>query len=634
MYLARPHNVSGCTLLQTARATVYAPLNDDVSCQAPILFDLGSQKSYVSRALKNQLGLIPIRTDKILLKTFGSNEPILKTCEVVQISIQCQHELQIFIQAYVVNTVCSPISNQFIEVASSNYPHLQSLPLADCNSDHGDLNVQILIGGDFYWSFMQSEVIRGEAGYGPTAVLSRLGYVLSGPVEIPYLNDVTSNFNMFQTMKVETTVLQEDITLKGELSKFWQLDSLGIIDDIASESDVYSDFNRKIKFNGIRYQVSLPFKEQHTLIPDNYGLCRNRLYSLLRRLRQRPEILREYNEIINQLLQSGVIEVVHDPHEKVQPGSIHYIPHKEILRSDKSTTRLRIVYDASSKISGQVSINECLHPGPPFTPMIFDILIRFRVHKIALVGDLEKAFLNVEVDPEQRNLLRFLWVDNIESDDPNFLTFKFCRILFGLVSSPFGLNATVRNHIRKYEQIDPQFVREVIQSLYVDDFASGKNSFEGSFELYQKLKYRFSEGGFNMRKWASNSDKLMEMIGRQECELPSTVKADVKLDVEKQKVTEDDESYPKVVLNNNVVCNESEIKVLGSTWNRESDKLKFDFSVITRNVDNAPLTKRVLLSATARFFDPLGLGSPIILPLKVMFQKACCQEIGWDDPPQ
>ena len=151
-----------------------------------------------------------------------------------------------------------------------------------------------LSAGAFNWSFMQNEVIRGEAGYGPTAVLSRLGYALSGPVEIPHLNDVTSNFDIFQTMKVETAVLQEDIDLKGELNKFWQLDILGIIDDIASESDVYCDFNRKIKFNGIRYQVSLPFKEQHTLIPDNYGLCRNRLYSLLRKLRQRPEILREY----------------------------------------------------------------------------------------------------------------------------------------------------------------------------------------------------------------------------------------------------------------------------------------------------------------------------------------------------
>ena len=115
------------------------------------------------------------------------------------------------------------------------------------------------------------------------------------------------------------------------------------------------------------------------------------------------------------------------------------------------------------------------------------------------------------------------------------MTFKFCQLLFGFVSSLFGLNAIVGNHIGKYEQIDPQFVREVIRSLYVDDFASGKNSLEGSFELYQKFKLRFREGGFNMRKWASNSDKLMGMIEGQECEFPSTVKTDAKLDRENRK---------------------------------------------------------------------------------------------------
>ena len=153
------------------------------------------------------------------------------------------------------------------------------------------------------------------------------------------------------------------------------------------------------------------------------------------------------------------------------------------------------------------------------------------------------------------------------------MTFKFCR--FGLVRSPFGLNATVHNHIGKYEQIDPQFVREVIRSLYIDDFASGKNSLEGSFELYQKLKYGFREGGFNMRKWASNSDKVIEMMEIKECELHSTVKTDAKLETGKQKVTEDDESYSKVILSNNAVCNESEIKVLGSTENIISLSLTF-----------------------------------------------------------
>ena len=69
---------------------------------------------------------------------------------------------------------------------------------------------------------------------------------------------------------------------------------------------------------------------------------------------------------------------------------------------------------------------------------------------------------------------------------------------------------------------------EKLYEVYTDDFASSRNSFVGSFELYQKLKYCFMEGRFNMRKWASNSDKLMERIERQECELPSTVKTDAK----------------------------------------------------------------------------------------------------------
>ena len=110
------------------------------------------------------------------------------------------------------------------------------------------------------------------------------------------------------------------------------------------------------------------------------------------------------------------------------------------------------------------------------------------------------------------------------------MAFKFCRLLFGLVITSFGLNATVRNHIGKYEQIDPRFVREVIRSLYVEDFVSGKNSLDESIELYQKLTYRFREGGFSVRRWASNSGKLMEMTEEQECELTSTVKTNSRLD--------------------------------------------------------------------------------------------------------
>ena len=213
-----------------------------------------------------------------------------------------------------------------------------------------------------------------------------------------------------------------------------------------------------------------------------------------------------------------------DKHEeKVVPGTVHYISHKEVLKDDRGTTnyKLRVVYDASAKSYSEPSLNDCLLSGPALTPLLFDILLRFRLPKIALIGDLEKAFLNVEVKPEDRNLLRFLWIDDVNSLNPEIIKLRFTRLVFGLVSSPFILNVTLRNHLSKYENIDPEFVSTVIKALYVDDFASGRNTVLDCFELYQKLKTRFREGGFNMRKWASNSRELNELIKKEETTLLS-----------------------------------------------------------------------------------------------------------------
>ena len=251
-------------------------------------------------------------------------------------------------------------------------------------------------------------------------------------------------------------------------------------------------YAEKIKFSGTRYEASLPFKQDHPVIPDNYRLAHGRLFSLLKRLNSEPQILHQYDNVIKEQLATGIVNLVNDDErDTVEPGKVHYIHHREVLREDRSTTKLRVVYDASSKQKGQVSLNECLLPGPPLTPLILDILLRFRLNQTVLVGDLEKAFLNVEIKPEERNLLRFLWVDNVDSPSPQVQTLKFNRLVFGLVSSPFILNATLKNHLLKYEGEDPQRVNDVFNSLHIDDYASGKNSVPEAFEHYLKLKQRF-----------------------------------------------------------------------------------------------------------------------------------------------
>ena len=77
-------------------------------------------------------------------------------------------------------------------------------------------------------------------------------------------------------------------------------------------------------------------------------------------------------------------------------GKVHYLPHYGVVRKDALTTKLRVVFDALFKATkDSPSLNDCLYSGPALTPTIFKVLLRFRERKIALVGDIEKAFLNI-----------------------------------------------------------------------------------------------------------------------------------------------------------------------------------------------------------------------------------------------
>ena len=191
---------------------------------------------------------------------------------------------------------------------------------------------------------------------------------------------------------------------------------------------------------------------------------------------------------------------------------MHYLAHHPLFRQDKQTTKLRVVCDASARKNGGPSLNECLYCGPPLSENIADFLVRFRCHKIALVGDLEKAFLMISVTEEDRDALRFLWFDDPFSEEPNIIVLRLARVAFGLSSSPFLLNATLKHHIMMYESED----REFLQSLYVDDIISGDSDDIGAYKLYIKATSRLPEGGFNATKFVSNSTKLMSQIEENE----------------------------------------------------------------------------------------------------------------------
>ena len=69
------------------------------------------------------------------------------------------------------------------------------------------------------------------------------------------------------------------------------------------------------------------------------------------------------------------------------------MPHHPVLTPNKATTKVHIVYDASSKSrSDMSSLNECLHRGPVILPDLCGILIRFRIYPIVVLADIEKAW--------------------------------------------------------------------------------------------------------------------------------------------------------------------------------------------------------------------------------------------------
>ena len=417
---------------------------------------------------------------------------------------------------------------------------------------------------------------------------TKVGWVLSGPMR-GLQTAVNLTLTSTHTLKVDTCKMEP--SLDDRLKQFWELESLGVMNN---ESSVYEKFVQEIRFDGQRYEVSLPWKEHHPPLQDHLELCRGRLTSLLRRLRQTPELLLEYNSIIQDQLSKGIIEIVPHP-SRGESDRIHYLPHHGVVRLDKATSKLRIVYDASARLSGP-SLNDCLYTGPKFCQSIFEILLRFRLQQVALTGDIEKAFLMVAVNKLDRDSLRFLWIANpLDVENPETITLRFARVVFGVSASPFLLNATINHHLETYRDVDPEFVDEFLSSIYVDDLVTGACDVESSYKLYVKSRLRLAAAGFKLRKFITNSAELRGHIRRSEeistpTEKPSTQAQEPSASAESMMTTiaEEDQSYAKCSLKVNISTDDEPdvCKVLGVRWKVTDDTLQFDLNEIRQVMED------------------------------------------------
>ena len=176
--------------------------------------------------------------------------------------------------------------------------------------------------------------------------------------------------NSVHTLCTDTRVYRSQVAVDTVL------ESMGVENE---EPSVYEKFFSTVSFKDGCYEVHLPWRIWYPKLADNFELSKRRLTGLLHWLRCTPQLLQEYDAIVQDQLCSGIVELV----TSETTVRTHYLSHHVVLQTDKSTTKVRIMHDASA--------NDCLHKGPKFHQSIMNIFIRFRTHCITLCADLEKA---------------------------------------------------------------------------------------------------------------------------------------------------------------------------------------------------------------------------------------------------
>ena len=492
-------NAKTTSLLQTAHVVAQNPQEKQKGVSVRLIFDLGSNDSYITEQLRDKLELREIGSHKMKIHGFGGNSVGVKRYGLCSLLLQSFRGGKKFpFTAFVVPRISSPVKANYSSFSS--YTHLSRMQLAE-NSNDSETEISILIGADQYHRFVTGELVRGKEG--PVATKTEFGWVLSGPI--------SGEKSDSASFRIQADLVQNE-EIDSTLKKFWEIEALGIEEECESHDEFLKSYKKGIKHNGERYEVALPRKEEHPRLPDNYGIARKRLISLVNKLKYKPEIFKQYDDYFRDQLTAGIIEEVSKEDLGIDEWT-HYIPHHAVVREDKDTTKLRVVFDASCKLPGQPSLNQCLMPGPSVIPELYDVTLRFRWFPVAVVADIEKAFLMINVIPQDRDVLRFLWIDNVNSSE-NFeiKAFRQTRVTFGITSSPFLLGVTILKHLEQYELNRSELVEKIKDSLYVDDLTSGEVDVGSAFRLYQQAKAVMAEGSFNLRKWKSNSEELMKLI--------------------------------------------------------------------------------------------------------------------------
>lgn len=556
-------------LLSTALVKVVDKWNKTQTLR--FLIDNGSMSNLLTFECCKKLGLPYFKLLSSVIGIGGTTTP-LKGRSNLTIHSNINPNIKLSVEVLLIDQITNMLPD--VQIDAESIDHIKYLPLADPTfAIPGE--VHGVLGAAVFAEILGSHRVSGS----PTAVQTALGYIMLGSA--PTLNNVRPD-------AVNCTFL----SLNSLVEQMWQLEDYSppvpMKEDAICENLFQSSVCRDS--NG-RYTVALPFKDDPSKLGSSHLLAEKRLFSLERRLEKSPNLREIYSSIIQDYLNQGHMTLIENEAKNI---SSYYIPHHCVFKSHSFSTPCRIVFDCSMKTDNGISLNDILFTGPKLQNNLFDILLNFRLHPIAMTADIKQMYRQINIVESHRPYQRILWRFN--TTDPISI-YQLNTITFGVRSSPFLSLRSIKQLAEDESESYPKAVVYVNRDMYMDDLICSLPNVREAIDVHYQLVNLFHSGGFQMVKWISNSEELLSQIP-EHLKLPETIEFD-----------------------------KTDFRILGLQWNPITDMFSFKikFSPMT-------CTKRSMLSLVARTFDPCGYLAPITLFVKLLIKQLWELNLDWDQP--
>ncbi|XP_062557644.1 uncharacterized protein LOC134222513 [Armigeres subalbatus] len=578
-------------------ATAVVMIEDDIGNRFPAraLLDSGSESNFITERLSQRL---QVHRDRVAISVAGIGQAATKVRQRIQAVLS------------------SRVSNYSRELAFLVLPRVTvDLPTTIINTDAWTLpggiqladptffepnGVDIVLGIECFFDFFETgkRISLGEQL--PTLNESVFGWVISGGISVS-TSSLLISCNVSALDGLDTLI-----------ARFWSCEEVESGKAHSPEEKRCEEwFSSTVQRNtNGRYTVALPMMEGAvSRLGESRDIAFRRLQGTERRLARDSSLREQYVVFMEEYLNLGHMEMLDEDSQ----GSIRrcYLPHHPVVKEASTTTKVRVVFDASCKTSSGVSLNDVLLVGPIVQEDLRSIILRCRTKQIMLVSDVEKMFRQVIVRPEDRPLQCILWRN---SPSENVRTYELNTVTYGTKPAPFLATRALQQLAVDEEGRFPLAARATMEDTYMDDVITGANDVETATQMQIQLNAMLSRGGFQLRKWASNCPAALAGIPEENLAIRTS-----------DGITLDPDPA---------------VKTLGLTWIPSSDILRFQFIIPSLNSDTV-LTKRSVLSVIATLFDPLGLLGAVITTAKIFMQLLWTirdenqQSLGWDQslPP-